>query len=504
LQAKKKILIIGAGTAGAIAASLIKKCYGDYVDVTVVYDKANESIGVGEGTFPDINGFLETTGITESDLIKNVDATIKLGLNFKNWLPGSSYFHGFLFSSIEKSLYRINLPNETSTSPVFYEIANGIEQNSFPYFQQPTVTVPKVLTQENHAYHIDGVKFSKYIRERFKNSIFFIESKITKINHDEEKIKSIEIENGKRLTADFYIDCSGFAKILIKNFCSLDWVDISDVLPLDRAITQQVKANQIKEMPSYTLCEATTDGWIWQIPVGRRYGLGYLYSSKFTTDQEAKTNFNVWLKDNHDVELTTENIIHYKSGYYKKFCAGNWAAVGLSSGFIEPLEATGITLILRQIKLLLKHDVLISNTEEDKNKVSEKNRLMYEQLTNFIDLHYCTNRTDSKFWTYKTTTKTWSLKYLEEKCKTGMLTTNIIESDNFFPLESYIAIASGLSLFDDCKVKDSFNQFENKKSEIFLESKRKCSLLKSLKVQAEKENFSHKHYIQYNQLSNLE
>ena len=163
------------------------------------------------------------------------------------------------------------------------------------------------------------------------------------------------------VTADFYIDCSGFKSLLIKKL-SKNWVDVSDILPIDSAIPQQVWFGD-REIKSNTLAEATKNGWIWQIPVGERYGTGYLYSSKFTTDEEAREEYDTWLRQNHNVGLESNRIIRYSPGYFKDFCVGNCAAIGLSSGFIEPLEATGIAIIVEQVNSLIESGILMNNLE---------------------------------------------------------------------------------------------------------------------------------------------
>lgn len=487
---QKHLIIVGAGTAGVIVASLIKKCYGNNIQITIIYDKENESIGVGEGTTVVFNKFLHASGITGQQLIKNVDATFKQGIYFKSWAQ-ENFFHGFVNGLYSNNIEQIRLPNGSEVNHTFYEMMNNFTCNSLSLYNKPSTDVLNIVNDKS-AYHIDGVLFSKFVRKEIDHQVTFIEDKIVEVFCDKNHINALLLKNKGKITADFYIDCSGFAKLLFSHMEDSAWIDLSATLPINRALIHQVKIPENKELPAYTLAEATSNGWIWQIPTSTRYGTGYLYSSDFTSDEEAKADFNLWLNKNHNVDLATDRVIKFKPGYYKDFCLGNCAAIGLASGFIEPLEATGIISIITQTQFLLQNDVMLYNLDYDKNRASMQNRQSYEEIVNFVDLHYCTNRTDSNFWKYKTNNKSQIIKDLEEKCRNGFLTSNVLQPGKMFQLESYIQVAHGLGLFEEQNVKNVLFAFVDKQKLI---NKATENIFKSFKFKQTNRYVSHRNFL---------
>jgi tryptophan halogenase len=362
-----------------------------------------------------------------------------LGINFKNWIPGTEYFHGF---------QEVNFWGECDNSTAIYSIPNDCYDGGLLY-NEATTTVPNKQFDYEHALHIDTQDFSNYMFEKLSTEVNFIDDVAEKINVGSNKIESIDFKNSGNVSADFYIDCSGFNSLLIKNL-EANWVDITDYLPIDRAIPQQVPYN-FDEIPSYTLAEATDNGWIWQIPIGNRYGTGYLYSSKFTTDEEAREKYNSWLLEKFGVELKTDRIIHYKPGYYDKAWVGNCLAVGLSSGFVEPLESTGIHIIVKQLYDFISFNSTLKFLEHNKNRFNEMNLRTYEAIVDFICLHYNTNRTDSNFWKYMTSNKKEWVRTFDEKCRNEFIDASSL-GDNlsrfFWHLDSFIQVSNGLRMFN--------------------------------------------------------
>ena len=310
----KKIVIIGSGSSGLMAAAMFKRFYAGRIKVEVYYDSKKKNIGVGESTTPAFVDFLKRFLKVEiGDFIKDTGSTVKLGINFKNWTGSKEYFHGFNACNIEGT--GVDYPES------LYSIPNGT-YNGGTLHHKPTTTVPSHDFYYDHAFHIDTQIVTQYILDDIEDEIDRIDDVVEKVNSDGKSIQSIIFKNSGEVTADFYVDASGFNSILFKHL-NPDWVDITGDLPLDRAIPQQIP-HKLVDIPSYTQAEATKDGWTWQIPLKKRYGTGYVYSSKFTTDEEAKKNYNEWLKKNHGVELNEDpRVIHYKPGYYNKNWIGN-------------------------------------------------------------------------------------------------------------------------------------------------------------------------------------
>jgi tryptophan halogenase len=479
----KKFVILGSGTAGLIAAGMIKSYWGDKVQVSLYYDATKKNIAVGESTTPIIHQFLNTIGLTTADLIRDLNVTVKLGINFKNWIPNTEYFHGF---------QEVSFWGECDDSSAIYSIPNDCYDGGLLY-NEATTTLPQENFDYDHALHIDTQDFSNYMFERLSNEVQFINDVAEKINIKDNQIESIDFKNSGNITADFYVDCSGFNSILIKNL-ETKWNDITDYLPIDRAIPQQIPHN-FDEIPSYTLAEATDNGWIWQIPIGNRYGTGYLYSSKFTTDEEAREKYNSWLLERFGVELKTDRIIHYKPGYYDQAWVGNCLAIGLSSGFVEPLESTGIHIIVKQIYDFVSLNSSLKFLEHNRKRFNQRNLNTYETIIDFICLHYNTNRTDSEFWKYMTSNKKEWVKDIDEKCRNEFL-DSISLGDNpfkfFWPIDSFIQIANGLKMFNKNSINDYLNSKHNKNQ--ILEMAKKNYTYNQLK-KSENKKISHKKII---------
>jgi len=446
----KKFIVLGSGTAGLIAATMIKRRWGNKVQVSLYYDSKKKNIGVGESTTPTITHFLyKYLKVGLENFLKDTGSTVKLGINFKNWIPGTEYFHGFPEVDFSSTHYPESL----------YSIMTGTYDGG-TNTNKATTTVPSHEFRYLHALHIDTQVFSKYVYEEIKDEVQFIDDVAETIVSDGKNIKSIIFRDSGEVTADFYIDASGFKSLLLKEL-NPEWVDITKYLPIDRAIAQQVPHN-FDEVPSYTVAEATDNGWTWQIPIKGRYGTGYVYSSKFLSDSEAKEKYNSWLKEKYGVELTTEHIIEYKPGYYKENWIGNCLAVGLSSGFIEPLESTGIHIIVQQLMDFIDYNPTLKNLQYNRNECNRRNNTLYDEVTQFICLHYNTNREDSEFWRYMKENKSPWLQAYCEMCREEFLVESSIEkSKEFWHVDSYIQVSQGLKMFNPESIKDYLNSLPN-------------------------------------------
>ena len=444
----KKIVIVGGGTAGLIAASFMNRYWEDNAHITVICDENNKTIGVGESTTPVIQLILQVLGIPISELI-NIDSTIKIGINFKDWIPGKEFFHGFPETILEDVQW---FPVSNDETSAVYSLLNH-KYNGASHFNEPVTKLPSSDpgNMGTIALHIDTLKFVQLLRDRLKDtdSVEFIDDVVdrVRVNAECDKITNIELKNNGIIDADFYIDASGFNAVLFKHL-NPRWNDISKILPIDRAIPQQVP-NTSGGIPSYTQAEATDNGWIWQLPIGNRYGTGYLYSSKFTSDEEAREKYNKWLLKNHNKELETDRIIKYRPGYYEDNLIGNCMAVGLAAGFLEPLESTSIGIMGYQVYNFLVFNG-IGNLSYTKRFLNKNNRSIYQEVMRFLTLHYCTNRTDSEFWRYMTNNKTEWVEDFEEKCNKEFIDASVFDTvrSHAYKFDSYVQIANGLNLFN--------------------------------------------------------
>jgi len=439
----KKFIILGSGTAGLIAATMIKKRWGDKVQVSLYYDSKKKNIGVGESTTPIVTYFLnQYLEVDMCEFLRETGTTIKLGINFKNWILGKEFFHGFPELDFSNTHYPESL----------YSILMGVYNGGLNY-SKASSTLPGHFFRYVHALHIDTQVFSNYLHNHLKDKIDIIDDIAEEVKSDGKNIQSIIFKNSGEVSADFYIDASGFNAFLFKHL-NPEWTDISEWLPIDRAIPQQVPVDFGNEVPSYTLAEATENGWIWRIPIGNRYGTGYLYSSKFTSDEEAREKYDQWLVKNLGVELRTDRIIEYKPGYYNQHYIGNCMAVGLSSGFVEPLESTGIHIIIQQLRDFIDYNSTLNNLVYNRMECNRRNYTLYREIVDFICLHYNTNRIDSDFWKYMTSHKSEWVKAFDQKCREEFLEESSIEKGKeFWHVDSYIQVAQGLEMFNPISIK---------------------------------------------------
>jgi tryptophan halogenase len=410
----KKILIVGGGTAGFISASLIKNLAKDNIDISLVYDPKNPVIGVGESTTPIFPQFLKSIGISYTDLIKNIGSTFKLGIKFSNWLENNhTYYHNFhQIDYLDDFSSDLNLVNA-------FGVSENIDDGGECYGDHVTNSNQILVDLDNnpvgrYALHIDGTKFSRYLESKISENIKIYKNRISEVKTNEDGIESIILESGEKLTADFYIDASGLEKILISKLDNT-WIDKSSYCLMDKAIPISIPMTE--KIPSYTEAFAHENGWIWKIPLAERFGLGFVYSSKFISDDDAKASFKNHLKSYHDIELELPRVIDFNPGYWNKQWNKNVVCVGLASGFVEPLESTNIHMIINQARIWFQcwnYENSIWSSEKYNKYISK----MFEQCFDFIRLHYVSDRDDSNFWKHmKETTPEWVenlQKYLEK------------------------------------------------------------------------------------------
>jgi tryptophan halogenase len=439
----KKITIVGNGTAGVICASFLKTFWKDSIEIELIHNSKIEIIGVGESTTPSIFEYLQFIGISTNELIKNTNCLLKLGIKFKNWNNDNKHF----FHNFNEPNFSQDFINKTYFLSSAYSILQNKFDNDFylqDYFLESNSVPSSYPDDISHALHIDAKKFSEYILEKFKDKITIIDDNIIKVEVENNNIKYLLLESGKKITSDLFIDASGFSKVLFKEL-NPKWIDMSDYLPLDRAIPNPIKKTY-KHIPGFTLAESSKNGWIWQIPLQDRYGSGYNYSSKFTSDEEAKKDFDMWLKKNHKVNLENDRVIKYNSGYFKDQWIGNCVAVGLSSGFVEPLESTAIHTIIRQA-LYITNFYSLHLDDYSIKMYNKKLQNVYETIYDFIRLHYYTKRYDSDFHVYMNeNTPEWILDLENKLNYTFINHFDFFDNDDLFTAINYITLCHGLGL----------------------------------------------------------
>ena len=443
---RHKFVIVGAGTAGIITATYIKKYWGDSVDVTLVYDHLNPGIGVGESLTPIIFNYLNYVGISRDELIKNVNATIKLGLKFKNWLnDGGHHFHNF--HQVMKS--------PTNVGAAYDIVYNQYDQDTcYGKYHTDNFFVPST-GQETQALHFDATLFSQYVQSKFKDKLNIIDDIVVDVRQDENGISSLVLKKNGELKGDFYVDCSGFKSVLFSKF-NVQWVDKTSWMPLDSCIPNPTVWDS-KTIPNYTTSEATEEGWSFQIPLVHRWGVGYLFSSKFLDEEQAFVKFEKFVKERFNVPLTnTSRVIKFKSGYWEDTWYKNCLTVGLSAGFTEPLEATNIHQTVYQIERFINvYDLKPCNLDIRSYNAHIKD--LIENIYQYIRFCYTTGRTDSEFWKYMTNNTPGVVRDIEEKISRDVC--NFISlPGSTFDYTNFTKIAYGLKKINrqtyyDCLVR---------------------------------------------------
>lgn len=404
-----KIVIVGGGTSGWLAASMLCQHFKrELCQVQLVESDEIGTMAVGESTVPPFVGLIRRLGINEQEFIRATEATYKLGIQFVGWHQRErKYFHpfGVIGRSIGgQDFYQCWLKARAqgdSSSLADFSPCNVMAENG--RFFPPDEARSTPIGGANYALHVDAQLVARYLR-RFAEArgLERIAGKVTQVRlRHNGFIGSVTLADGRDIPGDFFIDCTGFGGLLIGQALGVDSVDWSNHLPCDRAIVTKTAAE--KPLRAFTRATAQPAGWSWQIPLQHRMGQGYVYSSHFCTDAAAKSTL---MRSLGGVALDDPRVIPFTTGHRKEQWRHNCLAIGLASGFVEPLEATSIHMIARGMDFFLRY---FPNTDCEPALIRQYNRRMvadYEEIRDFIVVHYAaTARDDSPFWQWCQTIK---------------------------------------------------------------------------------------------------
>jgi tryptophan halogenase len=392
----KKIVIAGGGTAGWMAAAAISKLMGKNLDITLVESEMIGTIGVGEATIPTMVFFNRLLDINEKEFMAAVQGTYKLGIKFENWGDlDDEYVHAFGVTG--KDCWACGFQHfwmrgrELGLAGEFGDYClerRAAEAEKFAHLPNNGL---------NYAFHIDASLYAKYLRkfsERF--GVKRVEGKIAGVSTHPENgyIASLQLDNGKTIDGDFFIDCTGMRSMLIEQALHTGYESWSQWLPCDSAVAIQTKA--VADPIPYTRSIARESGWQWRIPLQHRVGNGMVYCSRYISDDDARDT----LLENIEGETLTKPLqIKFSPGRRLKQWSKNCLAVGLSSGFLEPLESTSIHLIQQNIVRFLRMFPTTGIRQSEVDEFNKQADFDVEKIRDFIILHYkVTNRTDTDFW----------------------------------------------------------------------------------------------------------
>jgi len=400
----RNIVIVGGGTAGWMAAAAFSKLLGR-CSVRLVESEEIGTVGVGEATVPHLKLFNQVLEIDETQFVRETRGTFKLGIQFVDWARiGDVYVHGFGQIGHEYGLLPFHQywlkAAALGRAAEIGEYSLNTSAAARGKFMVSAQDVPKnsPLADIAYAYHFDAGLYAKFLRRYAEaRGARRTEGKVVEVVQGEDGfIEAIVLQSGERIAGDLFIDCSGFRGLLIEQTLHAGYEDWSHWLPCDRAVA--VPCENIGPPTPYVRCTAREAGWTWRIPLQHRTGNGYVYSSRYISDDEAAKNLLGWIDGAARAE---PRVLRFTGGRRRKAWINNVVALGLASGFLEPLESTSIYLIQSGIARLVNlfPDRGFSRTLID--RYNSQTDFEIERIRDFLILHYCaTERDDTPFWNY--------------------------------------------------------------------------------------------------------
>jgi len=395
-QVVRKVVIAGGGTAGWLAAAALAKQLGGLLDITLVESDEIGTIGVGESTIPTVRAFHSLLGVDEREFMRATQSSFKLGIAFENWgRIGDRYLHSF--GTLGRSTWMADFHHFWLQAR-----ADGVAGDIGDYcLEFQAAETNRFATDENaqinYAYHLDATLYARFLRARSEaDGVRRVEGKIAKIAQDPETgfIQSVTLESGEIISGDLFIDCTGFRALLIEQTLQTGYEDWGHWLATDSAYAVQTES--VGPAVPYTRAIAHGAGWRWRIPLQHRVGNGLVFASAFMDDDQAKS---LLLAELDGAPLFDPRLIRYRTGARRKAWNRNCVALGLASGFIEPLESTSIHLIMIAVTRLMQSFPFNGFDDALIDRYNQLSRTELEGVRDFIILHYClTERDDSPFW----------------------------------------------------------------------------------------------------------
>jgi tryptophan halogenase len=394
-QCIRKVVIAGGGTAGWIAAYALVKQLGPLIDIALVESDEIGTVGVGESTIPTAHTFHQYMGIEEGDFVRATGSTFKLGISFEDWTrEGDRYIHSF--GTMGRSTWMVDFHHFWLRAR---ELGVADEIGAYCLEHQAAAACRFGLSKDvslNYAYHLDAALYGRYLRSLAEPlGVRRLEGKIAEVRQHGESgdIEALVLESGITVEGDLFIDCTGFRALLLGKTLGVAFEDWSRWLPTDSALAVQTRATEPAR--PYTRAIAHRAGWRWRIPLQHRMGNGLVYSSAHMSDEDARRLLDDVIEGE---KLIEPRLIHFKAGYRSKVWVKNCIGIGLSTGFVEPLESTSIHLIMIAITRLLQTFPFqgVSSAVAERFNVQAAREI--EGIRDFIVLHYRLNERGEDFW----------------------------------------------------------------------------------------------------------
>ncbi len=400
----RKLVIVGGGTAGWITAAAFSRLLGRALDIELVESDAIGTVGVGEATIPQIIRLNTILGLDEMDFVKHTKGTFKLGIEFVDWGSlGTRYLHTFGDAGMSlggvpfHQLWK-RAADAGHRADLWHYSLHKLAADHAKFGKLDRVGNTS-MTGLAYAYHFDAGLYARYLRAYAEqNGVTRSEGIVQSVARDGETgdITDITLDNGVQIAGDFFIDCTGFRALLLGQELGVEYIDWSKWLPCNSA--QAVPSERLETLVPYTRATAKTAGWQWRIPLQHRTGNGHVYCSDFVSDDEAGDTLLAGLDTK---PLADPRPIRFTTGRREQFWSHNCAAIGLSSGFLEPLESTSIHLIQSHGSRLIQLFPGGRNAQTERAEYNARCAAEFDQIRDFLVLHYKqTQREDTEFWRY--------------------------------------------------------------------------------------------------------
>ena len=434
-----RIVIVGGGTSGWIASYYLSLSH-DCVNIST---PEIPTIGVGEGT---TGKFLSMFPIGKTELMLETNALPKLGIKLEGWSKTRDHFWSPIDGTSTASYYI-----DYTTFASYFVEQNPITCSNYSHLMWRGKTNYFVNKENNlecvwdhHALHVDAYKTAEYFkRKSAENNTHHVEAKVVKVNREKNKIISVDLDNGDNITGDVFIDCSGFSRVLSDH---IEWLDYSEHLPVNSALVYTTGETDRKP---FTVARARKYGWSWEIPTREKIGRGYVYCDKYASEDDI-------LDELGPVEKIKS--IKFRTGRLKEFVDSNCFPIGLSAGFLEPLQATSIHCALIQLEMFF-YSFPTPETLNDPTSVATYNRIignLFDDMRDFVSLHYTGGKTDTKFWSDITCTD--RVKEILHLCKVRLTRSfDFPRIPGTVQQESWNPILAGLGHFDKSLITDTFS-----------------------------------------------
>ncbi len=408
-----QVVVVGGGSAGWLTAGLLaaehRAKQGSTVRIVLIESPDISPIGVGEGTWPTMRGSLQTIGLSETEFIRQCDASFKQGTFFADWRRGrgDSYYHPFAlpprFHEVDLARHWQPLRQRCAYADAVTPQVQVCDRDLAP----KQITTPEFASNLNYGYHLDAGRFAQVLERHCVDQLevtHVVENVVGINNKDNGDIASLQLASGQSLSGDLFVDCTGLASLLIGKHYQIPFEAKQDLLFNDRALAVQVPRQSADEpIASATCSSAKSAGWIWDIGLPSRRGVGYVYASGYTSDDEAEQELRRYVAATATVEAARDcapRQLKFAPGHRAKLWHNNCVAIGLSAGFVEPLEASALVMVEQSAKMLseqLPADRALM--EITAKRFNAKFLYHWQRIVEFLKLHYVlSQRDDSDYW----------------------------------------------------------------------------------------------------------